>query len=309
MPQSREADFLSTVPLSKVGLAIGLAKKELDDDLLGLHLGVGFGTERCAAVGEMIRHSENLASGLLRIQAHWSHINTYSTIGLRVDKGVAEIAWECATERPSPDVEDFIMASFVAVAREISGVAMSMSSVYLRRPPPRDTRGHDLFFGCSVRFRQPLCLLRLPLSVFMLPTKQPDPRLAQRAERKVTEALARSKECPKEVFLTTVRTALENCVPRGIPTVESVAEELRIPPRALRAQVKAVGLTFRALRDGVLRSMAIHHLRTPELSLDEVAEKTGFSEQSAFSRAFKNWTGTTPGAFRSSYLGTRTSGT
>lgn len=302
LPLSRDHDFSSSVPISKLGVALGLAKRELDDDLLGLHLGRDFSSARCGVVGDMVRHSENLASGLLRVQAIWSSINTYCTLGVRVDRGSADITWECATERPSPDFEDFMVASFVAIARELSGVAFAVTGTYLRRPPPKDSRSHDAFFGCSVRFRQPICMLRMPTSGFLLPTKQADVRLAQRAERKVSEALASSKECPQTVFLDSVKAALETCVPRGIPTVESVADELRISPRALRARLKASGITFRVLRDGVLRTMALHYLRLSDLSLDDVAEKTGFSEQSAFSRAFKNWTGTTPGAFRTSYL-------
>lgn len=297
----READFAISLPLSLVGSALSAARKELDDELLGLHVGVGMRTGRWGQLGDLVKYSESLGSALVRCQSIWSMVNSYSSLGVRIERGFAEVAWECPQERPSPELEDLVLTSCVAMAREVVGGHFPLAAVYLRRPSPKDASAHESFFGCPVRFRQALSMVRAPSSVLMMPSRSPDGRAAQRAERAVVGVLSARSQVTESSFVTAVRTALEGCVPHGIPTVEAVADQLRIPPRDLRRRLKALGTSFRALRDGVLRSLAIHYLRSSEISLDDVAEKVGFSEQSAFSRAFKNWTGTTPGAFRASY--------
>jgi AraC-like DNA-binding protein len=82
------------------------------------------------------------------------------------------------------------------------------------------------------------------------------------------------------------------------PDLESVAEQMHISPQTLRRHLREEGTSFQGLKDQLRRDMAIYHLSRAELSLQQIAEQLGFSEPSAFHRAFKKWTGLTPGAYR-----------
>lgn len=83
---------------------------------------------------------------------------------------------------------------------------------------------------------------------------------------------------------------------------EDVAGELHASTHTLRRRLKEEGNSFQEIKDSIRREQAITLLENNTLSLQVIAEKLGFSETAAFNRAFKKWTGFTPGAFRNSFL-------
>ena len=84
--------------------------------------------------------------------------------------------------------------------------------------------------------------------------------------------------------------------------MESVASQLHISPQTLRRHLREEGSSFQLLKDQLRRDLAIYHLGRHDLPLQDIAEQLGFSEPSAFHRAFKKWTGLTPGAYRAQDL-------
>lgn len=95
-----------------------------------------------------------------------------------------------------------------------------------------------------------------------------------------------------------VRRLLRDCDPAQLPTFDEAAAQLDTHPARLRRDLQREEQTFRALRDQCLEEQACRLLRETGLGVDEVARRLGFSESSAFSRAFRRWTGHSPGQFR-----------
>ena len=83
-----------------------------------------------------------------------------------------------------------------------------------------------------------------------------------------------------------------------MPELGSVAASLGIHPQTLRRRLSAEGTTFKEIKNGVRRDTALHYLGKQGLSIEEIAHRAGFSESSAFIRAFKGWTGVTPYTYR-----------
>jgi AraC-like DNA-binding protein len=81
----------------------------------------------------------------------------------------------------------------------------------------------------------------------------------------------------------------------GEPSVERIAEKLGLSRPTLYRKLKAEGTTFEKLLDELRRKMALHYLDGKKVSVNETAYLVGFSDPSAFSRAFRRWTGTSPG--------------
>ncbi len=77
-----------------------------------------------------------------------------------------------------------------------------------------------------------------------------------------------------------------------------VAAELHCSPRSLQRKLSAYNLSYQALLDGVREELARRYLLRTSLSLTELPLLLGYSDQSAFTRAFTNWTGISPGRFR-----------
>ncbi len=82
------------------------------------------------------------------------------------------------------------------------------------------------------------------------------------------------------------------------PDLDATAVELCMSPASLQRNLAKEGTSFQALKDRLRRDMAITYLSTTPMSLTELADKLGFTERASFQRAFKAWTGSTPGSYR-----------
>ena len=83
-----------------------------------------------------------------------------------------------------------------------------------------------------------------------------------------------------------------------MPELNDVATMLDVHPQTLRRRLSAEGTTFKEVKSQVRRDTALHFLGKQGLSIEEIAHRAGFSESSAFIRAFKGWTGVTPYTYR-----------
>jgi AraC-like DNA-binding protein len=95
-----------------------------------------------------------------------------------------------------------------------------------------------------------------------------------------------------------IRTRLRQLAPHDWPDLDSLARSLCLSATTLQRRLQGEGLSYQRLRDALRRDMAIDWLEQGEHSVAEVAARLGFAEPAAFQRAFKKWTGITPGAYR-----------
>lgn len=95
-----------------------------------------------------------------------------------------------------------------------------------------------------------------------------------------------------------VRSILNRDVSRAMPSAEEVASQLHVSVTTLRRQLQREGTSFQKIKDKCRLEAAYHYLNYAELSNNDIAEKLGFDEPSAFFRSFKKWTGKTPGEYR-----------
>jgi AraC-like DNA-binding protein len=87
-------------------------------------------------------------------------------------------------------------------------------------------------------------------------------------------------------------------LPKGAPTLADVADALGMGERTLARRLAGEGAPFRRIVDELRRDLAKGYLADPELSLSQIAYLLGYSEQSAFTNAFRRWTGRPPRRFR-----------
>ena len=85
----------------------------------------------------------------------------------------------------------------------------------------------------------------------------------------------------------------------GEPAEERLAEALSMSRRTLQRKLAENGLSYRVILDKIRHDLARRHLGSDEKSLTDIAFMLGFSEQSAFARAFKRWQGVSPSEYRS----------
>ena len=95
-----------------------------------------------------------------------------------------------------------------------------------------------------------------------------------------------------------MRAQINQLLVAGTPSVEAVSERLRLSRRTLQRQLNAAGTSFAEELDRARHELSLRYLADERISLQETAFLLGFSEASAFHRAFVRWTGQTPTSFR-----------
>lgn len=126
---------------------------------------------------------------------------------------------------------------------------------------------------------------------------QPEPRLSA-AQLQRLWLIIQSKLVPGFSFSVQVRPLIQAQLARGKVKVEAIAAQLHMSRHTLYKRLKEENQTFAGLLEDVRREQALVYLRDRHRPLVEIAEQLGFSELSAFSRAFKRWMGVSPAEYR-----------
>ncbi len=266
--------------------------EHLQDPLLGLHLGQTIHPSQLGALGYVLLACENLGAALLRIQRYHRLVHDINPVQHRIEGGNLELQWGTSHGRPGALFDEAGITGIVQFARDLCGQKLPLALVDFVNPPPADPRPYQVYFDCPVRFAQSITRLAMPVSSLMAPLRQPDPTLRQLMEEQVNAAMAQLPAAGSLAEMT--RRVVAHLAPRGTPELEQVAQALHLSPRVFYRRLAEQGLNFRDLREAALQQVAELHLRDPRLTLAEVGALLGYSEQSAFSRAFKRWSGVPP---------------
>jgi AraC-like DNA-binding protein len=117
--------------------------------------------------------------------------------------------------------------------------------------------------------------------------------LQQHAERLLRERAQATRGIVAQVHASIVRTLAREPV-----RLAGIAAELALSPRTLQRKLADAGATFQQVLDAARYALAMDYLRQDGLSLVDIAFLLGFQEQSAFTHAFREWSGVNPGAWR-----------
>jgi AraC-like DNA-binding protein len=161
---------------------------------------------------------------------------------------------------------------------------------------PDDVAEYARVLHCQIRAKASWNGVVIPKRALDLPLRRRDPVLREWLERQATAILARlpatGDACDE------VRSVLSAQATAGEMTIDAVARRLSTTPRTLQRRLARGGTSFERLRDEARRQAAELYLSTTALTIAEVTYLLGYSEPTAFHRAFKRWHGTTPQAFR-----------
>jgi AraC-like DNA-binding protein len=161
---------------------------------------------------------------------------------------------------------------------------------------PDDVAEFERMLGCPVRAEASWSGFTIARESWRLPLLRRDPVLRGLLERRADEIAATLP--PADDVGSQVRRVLRARVSRGNVRVQQVARDLATTSRTLQRRLAAAGLSYQDLLERARREAAERHLTECALSIAEVAYLLGYSEPSAFHRAFRRWFGVTPQSFR-----------
>jgi AraC-like DNA-binding protein len=200
---------------------------------------------------------------------------------------------------PPPELQrmlsEFTLSLLFGRLRDIAGRDVAIEVRFLHAAPAWEAALRARF-GCKLVFAAPAAGILFPRASLATPSQRADPRLEEIVERHALDVLRTDPRA--ETLADHVAAAVRAALPDGLPSMRRIAKALALSERTLRRRLADQRLTFARVRDAELERLARELLRTRASTIEEVAYLLGFSEARAFQRAFKRWTGRTPGAFR-----------
>ncbi|WP_235859873.1 AraC family transcriptional regulator [Tranquillimonas rosea] len=193
------------------------------------------------------------------------------------------------------------LASAVSIARQVSPVPVSPVRVLVRHAAPRFVAAHEEWFGCPVRFGADLDALLFANEALAQPNILGDEGISRYLISHLDAELSRISDAPAVV--SQAKDAIAQALSEGTPKMAEIARRLGLSARSFHRRLSEHGMSYHALTEETRRDLAEGLLRENRHSLAEIAFLTGFSEQSAFTRAFKRWLGTTPASYRKARAG------
>lgn len=155
---------------------------------------------------------------------------------------------------------------------------------------------YRLFFGAPVQFRQPETRLVFDAEFLKLPPIRDERALRDFLRNAPSNILVRYRH--DIGIAAAIRERLHTTSPSAWPGFEELAQRMRTTAPSLRRRLKLEGQTYRSIKDDLRRELAMEALAGAPVSVAQLAAELGFSEPSAFHRAFRKWTGKPPAAFR-----------
>ena len=188
------------------------------------------------------------------------------------------------------------IAAVCTISDQVSAETFRPRAVHFKHAPRGEASVYEAHFGCPVLFNSDRDAIRVDEAMLAAPNRLGDPTIAQFFDRHLESELAGIQE--QASLDQQVVRAITEALSAGLPTVSDIAGELGMSARSLQRRLSQEGHRFQGLVDRARDTLARKLLRQTGYSLAEIAFLTGFSEQSAFTRAFRRWAGMTPGAFR-----------
>ncbi|WP_223160970.1 AraC-like transcriptional regulator QhpR [Salinicola aestuarinus] len=191
---------------------------------------------------------------------------------------------------------ELTMGMVLNLVRHAAGRRWAPRAVYFEHPRPEQWRDHERAFDAPVHFDRPYNSMLIPRRDLDLPMPSHDPLLLG----VMMDAIRRLDGRHADVgWSNRLRDAIRRALPQGEPRLEALAEEMMLSPWMLRRRLAGEGVSFSELVDDVRQALSRHYLAQPHLSVSEMALLLGYSEVSAFSRAFRRWHGVSPRRWRS----------
>ena len=263
---------------------------------LALRIAEGISARHFGVVGYTALACGTLAEAMQRLERY--HTSVYDANPATItatDEGVV-IEWGVERGRPGALVDETAIASVVQLARDMTGRYWPVMSVSFVNPAPESTQPYEDFFGGQVVFGSPVTRLVFAHAYLALPLRKSDPSLLSLLDQQAEALLQQVAAVP--AIVDAWRKTLVPLIREGKTSLAALAQAHHTSPRSLQRRLSEQGTSFQQLLDNTRQHLAEGHLRDAKLDLAEIALLLGYSEQSAFTRAFRAWTGLAPAQWR-----------
>jgi len=274
------------------------AREDAHASSFTVRVGASMRCDDYGAFGLAWKSAVDLRGSYMRAERYGRVLTSVSTYEVRREGGRTFMTLHRDGERrPGLHLSnEQTIAAIAQISREVSQQPFSPQAVHFRHQAPGDVAGYEDYFGCPLVYNSDRDALEIGDDALQVPNKLGDATISRFFDAHMESELAALAD---DVGLDQrVRIQISQSLSEGVPTVSDVAGRLGLSGRTLQRRLADQGLAYQDLVDAARRALAERLLRETDYALAEIAFLTGFSEQSAFTRAFKRWSGQTPRSYR-----------
>ena len=270
------------------------AARSTADVCFGLHFAERFNPKNIGPLVYVVLNSPTIGAGIQNVE-RYLHVYDSSAkcfFTAEGDRGYIRFVLTGLGTEPLRQSNEHGMALVVNTLRMMVGSQWAPQEVHFAHEAPEQTSEHHRIFRSPVLFGCETNALVIELGLAQRPVPAADQTLYLIMKQYLDQVLAEMP--PEDSFFAAIRKTIAESMRDGSPELARVAKKLAIGPRTLQRRLKEYGFDFKKLVEDTRQRFAVTYLKDRKNSLTEIAFLLGYSELSAFNRAFKRWTGATP---------------
>ncbi len=274
---------------------LNLVADALGDELLGFHLAQTPDLRELGLLFYVAASSRTLGEALQRAARYSLMVNEGVSLTCEEEGDIrVRIEYVGVSRHSDRHQIEFVMTALIRLCRKLTGLRLAPSRVRLTH-----RRGHEgaaelaAFYGQQITFGARADEIVFAGTLKELPITTADPYLNQLLVANCEQALSR-RPTNQGSFRVAVENAIVPLLPHGKVRASQIATTLGLSQRTAARRLASEGLTFSQVLGSLRGDLARQYLSDPLLSISRIAWLLGYQEVSAFTHAFKRWTGTTP---------------
>lgn len=276
----------------------GACINQAGDPFFGLHLGEQVRPTTLHIVGYTLMNSANLSDAFEKLN-HYQRLISDGGVFQRVPvkKGV----WVIYHSRPGSlpfffHQVDAVLTSILSFSNCVTGYSLTPLEVSMKRVLPADCDEYVRVFGVKPSFNSDFDGILISHDILDLPLLEADEELCEIHEQHAKQRLSELQKIRN--LSDQVEFILEKHITDPDLGRSFVAKQLGVSEKSLQRKLAEAGQTFQSLHINVRKRLSLGYVSDTTIPLTDIALLLGFSDSSAFYRAFKRWTGSTPGDYR-----------
>jgi AraC-like DNA-binding protein len=273
----------------------------LKDDCIGFTLARDFDPREIGLLYYVMASSQTLGEALKRIARYSKVTNEALVFGYREgNRLIVNLSYSGVPRHSDRHQIEFCMFAALRICRMLTGQNLVPQHFTIAHYRSGGTSEMTRFVGTKVQFGAGTDEFALNLDARDLPLIHADNYLNDLLLKYCESVLAHRKTDLSQLR-TKVENAISSLLPHGSVLVQDVARRLGMSERTLARRLSDEGLNFTEIRQHLRRDLALRYLDDRKLHVSKIAWLLGFQEVSAFTHAFKRWTGKTPTQMRKPY--------
>ena len=286
----------NVIPHAALGRLLTLCVARTNCPHFGLLVGRRATILSLGMVGRLMQHSATVGEAMRTLVSNLSIQNrgAVPTLAVRDDTALFSFAVYQSEVESADQITDGSIAVAVNALRSLCGSGWNPTEVLLPRASPADLEPFRRHFRVPVRFNQEIATIVFPARDLDIPIAGADPMLRALLEERIRQMKGGSGS----EFRDDIRRLLRTRLTGNHCSADDIAHLLAMHCRTLSRRLKGGGMGYRAIANEVRFEIARQLLEDTEVPLGQIAAALGYSEASAFTRAFRRWSGQTPSDWR-----------